>query len=217
MKPILFNTEMVRAILEGRKIVTRRVLKEPFEVHPNGFITKPRGNERLCPYEPPYQVGDILYVRETWRWLSCFECGRNMWAIPCKEGKHNHKYNDTGCYVFKANFNDCTVDLFRWRPSIHMPKEAARIFLRVTDVRVEKLHDMKLADFLAEGITLSRDELRRPDTALYNARNIFRELWNSTCGKPYTPKRYANNWGANPYVWVIEFVVISKEEALESD
>lgn len=197
MKPILFNTEMVRAILEGRKFVTRRVLKEPFEVHPNGFITKPRGNERLCPYEPPYEVGNILYVRETWREL----------VTPLSMPKK---------YSYRANIDKRAVGLFKWRPSIHMPKEAARLFLRVTDVRVERLCDMKLADFLAEGITLTREELRKPDTALYNAREKFKELWNSTCGKPYTPQRYANNFYANPYVWVIEFEVISKEEALEN-
>ena len=190
MKPILFNTEMVRAILEGRKTVTRRVLKEPFEVHPNGFITKPRGNERLCPYEPPYEVNDVLYVRETWQ-------------------------KDRGIYYYKWPAMLLPLS-WKWRPSIHMPKEAARLFLRVTDVRVERLCDMKLADFLAEGIALSIDELRHPDTALYKAREKFRDLWNSTCGKPYTPKRYANNFYANPYVWVIEFEVISKEEAMES-
>jgi len=63
-KQILFNTERVQAILEGRKICTRRVLKQPFEVHPNGLITKRKGNERLIPYEQPYKTGDIFYVRE---------------------------------------------------------------------------------------------------------------------------------------------------------
>lgn len=209
MKPILFNTEMVRAILEGRKIVTRRVVKPQPDVehkHKLGYVVAGDKKDVGCfgfgtnecggniQYaKPPFTVNDVLYVRETW--IS--------------------KGNILGGYGYRADFEGWE-SAFIWRPSIHMPKEAARLFLRVTDVRVERLCDMKLADFLAEGIALSIDELRHPDTALYKAREKFRDLWNSTCGKPYTPKRYANNFYANPYVWVIEFTVISKEEALES-
>ena len=96
-----------------------------------------------------------------------------------------------------------------------MPKEAARLFLRVTDVRVEKLRDMKLMDILAEGITLDRNELRDPNIALVTAKEKFAELWDSTAGKRGTPEYYAHNWYGNPFVWVIEFEVISKEEAMK--
>lgn len=180
VKPILFNTEMVRAILEGRKTCTRRVLKQPFEVHPNGYITKPRGNERLCPYIPPYQPGDILYVRETW----------------CKGSYGNEKEK----YYYKADDNNffCT-----WHPSIHMPKEAARIWLKVTDVRVERLQDITDDGAKAEGANWKNgknvgweEKMRR------TAVERFAEIWNSTIKKSDLD-RYG--WNANPYVWVIEF------------
>lgn len=118
IKPILFNTEMVRAILDGRKTCTRRTLKHPFIVHPNGYITKPRGNENLCPYDSPYQRGDILYVRETW------------------------KNAPNGYYYYENWQRDDIADVTKWKPSIHMPKEAARIWLKVTNVRVERLQDI---------------------------------------------------------------------------
>lgn len=180
VKPILFNTEMVRAILEGRKTCTRRVLKQPFEVHPNGYITKPRGNERLCPYIPPYQPGDILYVRETW----------------CKGSYGNEKEK----YYYKADDNNffCT-----WHPSIHMPKEAARIWLKVMNVRVERLQDITDDGAKAEGANWKNgknvgweEKMRR------TAVERFAEIWNSTIKKSDLD-RYG--WNANPYVWVIEF------------
>lgn len=115
--PILFNTEMVKAIRDGRKTVTRRCLKHPFTVHPNGYITKPRGNESLCPYEPPYQPGDILYVRETWT---------NDKLIFGKNVVSNYHYRADGEIKFFDNVGR-EVD-FKWHPSLHMPKEAARIF-----------------------------------------------------------------------------------------
>lgn len=177
VKPILFNTEMVRAILEGRKTCTRRVLKQPFEVHPNGYITKPRGNERLCPYIPPYQPGDILYVRETW----------------CKGSYGNEKEK----YYYKADDNNffCT-----WHPSIHMPKEAARIWLKVTDVRVERLQDITGQGVLKEGL----NSHVHPKAFYFdmNQLEMFENLWNSTIKKTDLD-RYG--WDANPYVWVVEF------------
>lgn len=186
IRPILFNTEMVRAILEGRKTCTRRVLKQPFEVHPNGYITKPWGNERLCPYIPPYQPGDILYVRETW----------------CKGSYGDEKEK----YYYKADDNNffCT-----WHPSIHMPKEAARIWLKVTNVRVERLQEITDDGCIAEGVypspcrkcnaTFGCDTC--PDEG-YHETDGFSELWNSTIKKSDID---VYGWLANPYVWVIEF------------
>lgn len=180
IRPILFNTEMVRAILEGRKTCTRRVLKQPFEVHPNGYITKSRGNERLCPYIPPYQPGDILYVRETW----------------CKGSYGNEKEK----YYYKADDNNffCT-----WHPSIHMPKEAARIWLKVTDVRVERLQEITDDGAKAEGANWKNgknvgweEKMRR------TAVERFAEIWNSTIKKSDLD-RYG--WDVNPWVWVVEF------------
>lgn len=210
-KPILFNTEMVQAILEGRKTCTRRVLKQPFEVHPNGFITKRKGNERLIPYEAPYKVGDILYVRETW-----------MISNPFGDFARN---NRTAEYMYKAGYakgkrtpitREKEKNLGVWKPSIHMPKEAARIFLKVTDVRVERLKDMEDKDFISEGITFEqamsfnnwKPTLNDPDSGGEpNYEEAFKNLWNSTLKKEQL-KTYG--WDANPYAWVIEFERVEK-------
>ena len=211
MKPILFNTEMVRAILEGRKTVTRRVVKTKHK-DACGFYVTTRPSDGVkwvydydehesmygSPQTPPYWVNDILWVRETW-------------AI-------NPRPNMYGNYYYKANRKAVAPEGTKWKPSIHMPKEAARIFLRVTGVRVERLQDMKLEDFLNEGISIDEDEVLRElnllcdDDSLAEAK--FRQLWDSTLGRPHTPEYYGNCWSNNPYVWVIEFEVISKEEAL---
>lgn len=173
-KPILFNTDMVRAILDGRKTVTRRIVKNNPEECTSKVVN---GVCKLCDdkggfYLPvdyvkvrsPYQVGDILYVRETW----------------CK-GSLNYGEEQ---YFYKA---DNIIPCCQWHPSIHMPKEAARIFLRVTNVRVENLQDIDDDGVVAEGL-----EIGVP----------FDELWDSTIKKSNLSKY---GWNANPFVWVIEF------------
>lgn len=198
MKPILFNTEMVQAILEGRKTVTRRLVKPA----PAGDGTKPEeltitrpgywnsfGDDNV--YRQPCKPGDILYVRETW----------------CK---------DSTRYMYKANYSDAEKFFrggkevqIKWRPSIHMPKEAARLFLRVTDVRVERLQDMCLIDCLKEGVQLTIAEQGDLVIQGLRARDRFSGVWDSTIKTAELP---IYGWEANPWVWVIEFERCEKPE-----
>lgn len=209
IKPVLFNTDMVRAILDGRKTVTRRVVKQfvPDDAQfgytaftPKGCISA-RGiyedgyGEKF--YKLPYQPGDILYVRETWSWCPCWDCGHDS-ESGCTETPSSRFYNEEkreyGCYGFKASFADNEQPFDRWHPSIHMPKEAARIFLRVTSVRVERLHGMTEDDVRCEGFENPGDFIR---------------LWDNTI-KPADRERYG--WAANPWVWVIKFERCGKPE-----
>jgi hypothetical protein len=198
IKPILFNTEMVRAILDGRKTCTRRICKDANEytvpdmdfynadrrtyaVH--NFADKEQMEqlstaERTCPICP----GDLLYVRETW----------------CKGYLMNAKER----YYYKADDNDflCT-----WHPSTNMPKQAARIWLRVMDVRVERLQDVTEDGAKAEGAIDNRGFIHSPENEydrIHTARDHFIKIWNSTIKKSDID-RYG--WDANPYVWVISF------------
>lgn len=202
IKPILFNTEMVRAILDGRKTCTRRVAKnvpdhrhriEPvyengrfqFDCFYSSYVAALDADADFCmPCFPPYQKGDILYVRETW----------------CKGSWMNEKER----YYYKADDNDfhCV-----WHPSIHMPKEAARIWLKVTDVRVERLQECGegwCIDIEKEGIATPQDPiLYISDDAFHDAlRMEFQKIWDRTIKKSDID-RYG--WDANPWVWVIEF------------
>ena len=219
MKPILFNTEMVKAILEGRKTVTRRVVKEKgwdITGRPK-FSPEPYEGEYLfsvcmenkeayartatCHFlKPPYEIGEILYIRETWGIQSAhrFECDVK---IAYKAGGELNKIQfcnrkDYDDFVFNKRIGDG-----RWYPSIHMPKEAARIFLRVTDVRVERLNNANYFDCLAEGIPYRQYEK--------DIIHDFQVLWDSTI-KPSDIHKYG--WDANPYVWVIEFERCDKPE-----
>lgn len=195
MKPMLMNTEMVKAISAGRKSVTRQLIKpQPYNVLYNGILqqgeiedgevlltlNKDNITEMLI---PPYQAGDVLYVRETW----------------CK-GSLNGGAEQ---YFYKADDNDFHC---QWRPEIHMPKEAARIFLRVIGVRVERLQDITVNGILQEGIDFDIE------TPIASWRN-FIDLWESTLKKPNI---YKYGWDANPWVWVIEFERIGKEEAMKN-
>lgn len=209
MKPILFNTEMARALLDGRKTVTRRVVKPRhggrLEVHDDLF-----GTPCLCErcgsvcrgLKPPYQPGDILWVRETWNGLPANERA----GIPAKYWYKADEPEDADTGVLRE----------RWRPSIHMPREAARIFLRVTDVRVERLQDISRDQTAVEGAPC-RLRLHGGycgngglcDCNDYNRE--FAELWDSTIKAADLP-RYG--WDANPWVWVIEFELLNAEVEL---
>lgn len=208
MKPILFNTEMVKAILARRKTVTRRLIKpQPHNVLYDGILqqgeiedgdvlltlNKDNKTEMLI---PPYQAGDALYVRETW----------------CK-GSLNGGVEQ---YFYKADDNDFHC---QWRPSIHMPKGAARIFLRVTEVMVERLQDITTQQTIKEGF------MGEPCHCFCGCTDCcgsgwleppivgFVETWDSIIKKSDLAKY---GWDANPWVWVIEFERISKEEALKN-
>lgn len=187
MKPILFNSEMVRAILEGRKTVTRRVVKpqpEPDYAKVSGMYLDSNG--RLCAIcyfckggihavYPPYDRGDILWVRETWSQM------------------------ETGQYLYKAD-NEKPLSFLGWRPSIHMPQEAARIFLRVIDIRADRLQELTLRDAEMEGMD--------PRGPMFTD---FVRIWDSTI-KPKDIPTYG--WDTNPWVWVIKFERINKGEAI---
>ena len=201
IKPILFNkqisTEMVRAILDGRKTCTRRICKDANEctvpdmdfynadrrtyaVH--NFVDKEHTEqlstaERTC----PICTGDILYVRETW------------------------KEAPKGYYYYEDWQKDDIADVTKWNPSIHMPKEAARIWLKVTDVRVERLQEITEVQAQAEGCNSGLL------TGACTARGQFEDLWNSTIKKSDIDR---NGWDANPWVWVIEFERCEKQEEI---
>lgn len=243
MKPILFNTEMVRAILGGRKTCTRRAIKPQPQsrlcytyagshngcigkwTYPNRGAHEFWGEEYKLPenikdeelskqWNPPYHTDDILYVRETW------QCWRA------------HRYEATADIRFRAGGDDVRLqfanentdsinrldydtfvnkwfsDYGEWKPSLFMPKEAARIFLRVTNVRVERLQEMKDEDCEKEGLENFCKKcstlFSECDTCLNDGgiKEDFKELWNSTIKKSDLA---TYGWDANPWVWVIEF------------
>lgn len=212
-KPILFNTEMVRAILDGRKTQTRRLVKptykgKPYPIweFPNRLIPEKTaddewmqlwldkvGNPYTC-VKVPCQEGDILWVRETW-------C-----QLPVTPGGHTRI---GGVYYYKAD-TEIRPEGWRgnWRPSIHMPRDAARLFLRVTGVRCERLQEITSGEAVAEGI---QSNLRSPSEAA-DALIAFEALWNSTVRQDAMK---CWGWNANPWVWVIEFERINGGRAGE--
>lgn len=208
MKPILMNTEMVRAILDERKTVTRRALKYPFEIHSNGYITKPRGDERLCPYKLPYERGDILYVRETWSTAQSNNCFANSGEIcPHKNCEEASGACFPEIYIYKASHSLPVGG--KWHPSIHMPKEAARIFLRVTDVHVERLQEITEEEAISEGChgIFTGDGSSMGSGWEKTPIDEFAEIWDSTI-KPADRDKYG--WAANPMVSVTRFERVEK-------
>ena len=179
MKPILFNTEMVKAILGGRKTQTRRLrgLGVVNCVTALWKIENLEGNEYKLSYAKeiitvncPYgKIGDQLWVRETFA-----------------------EKDDYSIY-YKANYKDVYMDV-RWKPSIHMPKKYARIFLEITNINIERVQDITQKDALAEGMWNSL-----ASTPALTLIDLFRGVWD-----PINKKR-GFGWDENPLIWVIEF------------
>lgn len=195
-KPILFNTDMVRAILDGTKTVERRLIKHPYYIDDEDVCRKSGlamhvGTNATdgMPYpDNPYKVGDILYIRETW----CDPSGTG-YPILYKVDMPMH-------WDAENTEIDEPVDLkaedYKWKPSIHMPKEAARIFLRITDVRVERLQNISHMD-------LVRDFALCPYAVQAVGKYALgSSAWESTIKKSDLAKY---GWAANPWIWVIEF------------
>lgn len=224
VKPVLFNTDMVRAILDGRKTAIRRVVKPHNPVKASRMGGYYQGNglwidadinngdseghikdysvsctwwtiggyiKKFFSYKP----GDILYVRETWQCIN--------------------PYSDKE-YVYKASCDaDYAKAIGNWHPSIHMPKEAARIWLKVTNVRVERLRNITVEQAQSEGTEYACNKKCRSyqwcdsDMVLKGGCECFSKLWDTTIKKTDI-NRYG--WVANPWVWVIEFERCEKPE-----
>lgn len=212
IKPILFSTEMVKAILAARKTQTRRtkgldfINLSPNDYAFNGFgiegnVYKPTefkffisfknliNKETLNVYYP-FIDRDIIWVRES------------FWNI-------SYVGNSKKSFIYRADLTDAAAELVTWKPSIHMPKEAARIFLKVTNIRVERLNDITEADAIAEGVYKYYED----DGGFMNylvsgartcARVSFETLWSKINGH--------ESLKSNPWVWVIDFERVEKPE-----
>lgn len=204
-RPILFSTPMVKAILEGRKTVTRRIIKvQPdadsyFEMKLQDGVLEIDYNQGdknpkiECPYGKP---GDVLWVRETWSKI------------------HYEGVDENPTYIFKADWTGDAVKGI-WKPSIHMPRAACRLRLEIVSITVERLQDITEEDAIREGILFYDDEIigRRfkdyvSDSRGYGhpevdyatvstAKESFQSLWTSINGP--------ESWNANPWVWRVEF------------
>lgn len=185
---MIFNAEMVRAVLDGRKTQTRRIIQERHlygggREPGNWPVHMPEGEEgekaRLwaANNSPFGAVGDRLWVRETWARYNIDQNSHDM--------------------AYRATTPDDWPKEGRWRPSIHMPRWASRITLEITGVRVERLQDISDIDAIAEGCSTA--DMRSGDSA----RDVYARLWSSIYG--------ADSWQANPWVWVIEFKRVEGE------
>jgi len=224
--PILFNTEMVKAILEGRKTVTRRVIKpqpnDSFDRHWETF-TDERGE--MIVLRAPCDPGDILYVRETWR-IGAWNYDEKAIAVDYADGTCRLEWipiSDKTALIryIRQSIEDAVRAGLpeqhwkpgqaptRWRPSIHMPSEVARIFLRVTEVRVERLQEITEEGATSEGLYKGWRLGDRGSLAL-SARQAFMWLW----GHITKDSPAAECWACNPWVWVISFEQCEKPEVL---
>lgn len=215
MKPILFSTPMVQAILDGRKKITRRVIKKipdgTHDIWHDGaqWIVQNKFHDCWvkffkCPYG---NIGDILWVRETWQYVNLGP-----------EDENNG-------YVYKASENGqewaANDEEWTWKPSIFMPKDACRIFLKITNIRAERLQEISSEDAINEGVEFMEDHISL-GFKLYGNHNIpdmfgrkaktgtayesFKTLWQSINGN--------ESWENNTWVWVIKFEPTDKPESI---
>ncbi|BEN67476.1 ASCH domain-containing protein [Serratia marcescens] len=223
-RPVIFNGEMVRAILDGRKTQTRRVIKVQPESKTFGLrkiiesenaseegkyywslsdalgISRARSNPFLCPFG---QVGDRLWVRETF-------AGHYLDDDQIQDIKDGRCKAKCLC-EYRADYGDDAECADGWTPSIHMPRWASRITLEITAVRVERLNDISQEDAQAEGMELTGwvPSYSNPDNAgfdeTFTPYDNFAMLWQSIYGE--------ESWRANPWVWVIEFKRVGGSDA----
>lgn len=200
-KPILFSTSMVRAILDGRKTMTRRVVKshivDNFIFGPGGILLGSYREGSIDAYptidDAPYQPGDHLWVKETWAFIDNLNAGVG-----------NDQY-----YEYKADTNNPLpggwpieakeATTLRWKSPRFMPKVAARIWLEVTDVRAERLQEITEEDARAEGVYPGFQIAGPNSTPATTGKQAFMWLWQSLNDKRGFP------WAHNPWVWVISF------------
>lgn len=263
IKPILFNTEMVKAILAGRKLQTRRIVKyshgEVFDLASWFDYNKNSDREPLCFWfdvigkfgstydciEPYARAGDILYVRETWNYgyveTSDAEYSHEVWfeEIDYKERGNESFIDYISHFYYKADDEGSDIGM-TWRPSIHMPKEAARIFLKVTKVHVEKLQDISEYEAQLEGVRYTDFGMYTPSwkasidggQTFHASRPIHysgyhvKDVTNPEQCYPTAKSAFANLWNstlkksvrdkygfeANPLVWVYTFERCEKPE-----
>lgn len=189
-KPIIFSTQMVQAILDGRKTQTRRVVKINCEIETDKNdktffkVEDEYGDGHDLMDYCPYQIGQTLWVRET---------------FVFNDNPDSKEYNK---YEYKVDYEGALCqDLITWKPSIFMPRKAARIFLKVTNIRVERLQDISKEDAKREGCSEFKDAI-----GWYDERVAFCELWDSL------NKKRGYGWDDNPLVWVIKFERIGAPE-----
>lgn len=209
-RPILFSTPMVKAILEGRKTQTRRIVKPQPEVcdddrgghwwPSNAVQSMVHVEKELQDYDGMWRgliddcnpfgaKGDRLWVRETFRFYDSDECPHADFPCGCPRN---------GTPLFKSS-HDCG-DGEKWKPSIHMPRSACRLVLEITNIRVERLQDVSTEDAKAEGFDYSTHPSTIKMGYAIGAKTNFRFAWEEIYGP--------NAWNANPWVWVVEFRVI---------
>ena len=209
--PTLFSTEMVIAILDNRKKQTRRIikpqpLKQLFYVN-MGYWSEEPENLKYPYLKSRYQIGDVLWVRET-----LYQNGELALEYDADSEEINSEIIplDFNVKIDKhGNYKCCKI------PSIYMPKWACRIFLKITNIKVERLNDISEEDAIAEGCSLYgpfdeyRGALRNNESAMkYNAfskaSRAFRNIWESINSE--------ESWKSNPWVWVVEFERIEEPE-----
>lgn len=216
-RPILFSAPMVRAILDGSKTQTRRLVKPapqmvtdqcvaPWEGDPASLLRLLQQNKRGCPYGQP---GDRLWVRETWMDLA----GTGVEHYDAQGRRQRYAY---GADTLPGSYGDEARKAYglKWRPSIHMPRAASRMLLGVTSVSVERLQGISEADAIAEGIERRVDACGEwahyADTGLTtDAIGSYRSLWELINGPA--------SWKANPWVWVVEFKQVGGDTSTRTD
>ena len=220
-RPILFNSEMIKAVLDGRKTQTRRVIKpQPLvgigqrEIRPlpNGGRESVVYKLPHCPYGKP---GDQLWVRETHQFISPDETWRDI--SECKiiyKATDTHPGFDGSDYAEHKGLSPNSPiwdagEVHPWRPSIFLPRKYSRIQLEIVSVKIERVQEILYDDAVAEGMSKEWDgshywySLESVEEASQHPPKVFRQLWDSINSKR------GFSWDSNPFVWVVEFNVVS--------